>query len=108
LGLAIAKRALATHIPTALTIERRLAASRVGMEPSNSAQLHGRAPRMIGAFMNARLGRSLQIEATALEDALGFEAAVIQVREQILSAPRPQRRRLYRLHDETARRHWGG
>ena len=62
---------------------------------------------MIGAFMNARLGRSLQIEATALEDALGFEAAVIQVREQILSAPRPQRRRLYRLHDEIARRHWG-
>jgi hypothetical protein len=62
---------------------------------------------MISTLIDARRERRLQTEATALEDALGFEAAVIRIRGQILSAGRPQRRRLYRLHDAIARRHRG-
>jgi hypothetical protein len=54
-----------------------------------------------------RQKHSLHEEATALEDALGLEGALRKVREQIANAHRMQRRHLYRLHDEIARRHWG-
>jgi hypothetical protein len=64
-------------------------------------------PTMIRSLVTARSVQALLAEASALEDELGPEGAVTRIREQISNAGRPQRRRLYRLHDEIARRHWG-
>ena len=47
----------------------------------------------------------LLAEATTLEDELGIEAALTEVRGQIASADRSARERLYRLHDELVRRY---
>jgi hypothetical protein len=47
----------------------------------------------------------LEAEASAMEDELGPAAAIQRVRDMIVRAGRPERRRLYRLHDEIARRH---
>ncbi len=46
----------------------------------------------------------LEAEASAMEDEFGPTAAIELVRDMIVRAPRPARRRLYRLHDEIARR----
>jgi hypothetical protein len=50
-------------------------------------------------------GRRLETLASALEDQLGPERAVLAIRRQIGVADRRGRRRLYSLHDEIARRH---
>jgi hypothetical protein len=60
---------------------------------------------MIRTFIT-RAERGLRNEASTLEDTLGFQGALKLVRQWILKADRPHRRRLYRLHDEIARRHW--
>ena len=50
-------------------------------------------------------GVALCHEADALEARLGAAGAVRHVREEIAQAGRTARQRLYRLHDEIARRH---
>jgi hypothetical protein len=50
-------------------------------------------------------GQRLEALATALEDRLGAERAVLAIRQQITVADRRGRKRLYSLHDEIARRH---
>ena len=47
----------------------------------------------------------LESEASAMEDEFGAAGAIELVRDMIVRADRPERRRLYRLHDEIARRH---
>jgi hypothetical protein len=49
--------------------------------------------------------RAIAAEAQALEREHGYPGAVQVLRERIVQADRPGRRRLYRLHDEIARRH---
>jgi hypothetical protein len=60
------------------------------------------------ARLSRILGRSqmkLEAEAEALEDEHGPAAAILLLRNRIAHADRAARRRLYRLHDEIARRH---
>jgi hypothetical protein len=57
----------------------------------------------ISLFPHQR-GPRLLSEASTLEDQLGAEAAIAVIRDKIASADRSTRRRLYRLHDEIARR----
>jgi hypothetical protein len=44
-------------------------------------------------------------EANALERELGYRGAVQALRDRIAHAERADRRRLYQLHDEIARKH---
>ena len=49
--------------------------------------------------------RAIAAEASALEREHGYSGAVAVLRARIVQADRPGRRRLYKLHDEIARRH---
>jgi hypothetical protein len=48
---------------------------------------------------------NLRSEADELERSHGWSEAVELIRRRIAEADRDERRRLYRLHDEIARRH---
>jgi hypothetical protein len=75
---------------------------------SLSMRRHRRRPAVFSFLAGLRASRhvaamSVSLEADRLE-ALYGEAAVAHVREQVQGADRKGRQRLYRLHDELARR----
>jgi hypothetical protein len=75
---------------------------------SPNMRRHRRQIALFSFFTGLRVARnatamSLSLEADRLESLYG-ERAVAHVREQVQSAGRKARKRLYRLHDELARR----